>query len=248
MNTEKLNLNIFDNRSSLGQQAADHIIKDLKHLLENQDVVRVVFAAAPSQNETLQHLVKRKNELDWNRVIGFHMDEYIGLSQDDARGFYNFLNTLLFSKCPFMEVHRIDGNDQRKLQNFIHEYKKEKIDLVCLGIGENGHLAFNDPPVANFEDPEILKKVELDLTCRQQQVNDGMFASLKEVPQYAVTLTIPALFNAKILHCMVPGKSKATAVYKTIHDKISTHCPSTLLRKHQHCSLYVDRDSIRRSA
>jgi glucosamine-6-phosphate deaminase len=120
--------------------------------------------------------------------------------------------------------------------------------MVCLGIGENGHLAFNDPPVANFDDPKILKKVELDLTCRQQQVNDGMFATLNDVPEYAMTLTIPSLFKAKILHCMVPGKTKSKAIYSTIHDEISTKCPSTLLRKHHQCSLYVDRDSMSLSA
>lgn len=245
MNNEKLNIHIHEDRQALGQHAADQIIADLNQILEKQEIARVVFAAAPSQNETLRSLVERKDEVDWNRVIAFHMDEYIGLDSNDTRGFFNFLDASLFSKCPFMQLHRIDSQN---LEHFIEEFSKEQIDLVCLGIGENGHLAFNDPPVADFNDSEIIKKVELDITCRQQQVNDGMFASLDEVPKYAMTLTIPSLFNAKILHCMVPGKTKAKAVFSTLHDEISTKCPSTLLRKHLQCSLYVDRDSMSLSA
>jgi glucosamine-6-phosphate deaminase len=121
------------------------------------------------------------------------------------------------------------------------------IDIVCLGIGENGHLAFNDPPVADFNDPETVKVVSLDETCRQQQVNDGCFPSIESVPEQAITLTIPTLLSAQYLFCSVPGPTKKEAVRKTLHDPVSEKCPSTILRTHNHCNLYLDPDSFSES-
>jgi len=118
-----------------------------------------------------------------------------------------------------------------------------QIDIVCLGIGENGHLAFNDPPVADFDDKKIIKEVKLDEVCRQQQVNDEEFKSIEEVPEYAITLTIPTLVNATHLSVVVPGSTKAKAVENTIFKKIDTEYPSTILRKHKSCKLFLDTDS-----
>ncbi|MNZ79423.1 Glucosamine-6-phosphate deaminase [compost metagenome] len=117
------------------------------------------------------------------------------------------------------------------------------IDIVCLGIGENGHLAFNDPPVADFEDPMTVKAVELDHACRLQQVNDGCFAELNEVPTHAITLTIPALLSGQHLYCIVPGRAKRAALQQTLHGDISTSCPATILRRHPSCTLYADAHS-----
>jgi glucosamine-6-phosphate deaminase len=112
-----------------------------------------------------------------------------------------------------------------------------------MGIGENGHIAFNDPPVADFNDEKLVKVVELELVCRQQQVNDGCFAKLDDVPVYALTLTIPALMKAEYIYCMVPGSTKTQAVTKTVNDEVSTACPATILKTHDNATLYVDKDS-----
>ncbi|MGF1671393.1 MAG: 6-phosphogluconolactonase, partial [Balneolaceae bacterium] len=165
--------------------------------------MRIVFAAAVSQNEFLEELIKIES-IPWDKIIAFQMDEYHTLPQSATQRFGNFLKQHLFNHKNFKRVHLMDEN--------IQEYKKlineSPIDIICLGIGENGHLAFNDPPVADFNDPEVIKEVELDGICRQQQVNDGAFDRIEKVPEKAVTLTIPTLMSANILSTVVAGGSK----------------------------------------
>lgn len=237
-------INVFETREQLGQKAAKDIENKIIELLSHQEEIRIIFAAAPSQNEMLQHLVLAKN-IEWHRIVAFHMDEYIGLPSTAPQLFANFLSEKLFDLCPFKKVHLINGNNSKDECN---RYEKliqaAPIDLICLGIGENGHIAFNDPPVADFNDSKTIKKVELDQTCRQQQVNDGCFKSIEDVPKFAYTLTIPSLMNAQALFCVVPGKTKKTAVYQTLHfPEISTQWPSTILRNHPNCKFYFDTDS-----
>ena len=235
---------VFKNREQLGQQAAKDIEQQIKVLLATQAEVRIIFAAAPSQNEVLKHLVA-STAIEWNKIVAFHMDEYIGLNANASQLFANFLTEKLFSKVPFKEVHLIDGtNTKNECERYGKLISEAPIDIVCLGIGENGHIAFNDPPVADFNDPVLMKKVELDSLCRQQQVNDGYFANIEMVPEYAYTLTIPVLISGQHLFCVVPGKSKREAVYQTLnYSKISTKWPSTILRNHANCTLYFDNDS-----
>lgn len=241
---DQLTTSVYASRSEMGAAAAADISAFIKEKLAKQERVRMIFAAAPSQNEVLACLAA-DSSIPWQRVEAFHMDEYIGLPQAAPQRFGQFLQQRLFALVPFYAVHYIQSEQESETAcaSYAELLQRAPIDLVCLGIGENGHLAFNDPPVADFADPAAVKSVELDEACRQQQVNDGCFASLAEVPTHAITLTIPTLLSAERLFCIVPGASKAEAIRRTLLDDISTACPSTILRKQKHCTLYLDQAS-----
>jgi len=204
----------------------------------------MVFAAAPSQTEMLAELCDTPS-IDWGRVTAFHMDEYIGLPAGSPARFAHWLDHHLFTKLNFGAVHRIrpEPDAEQEAQRYAALLAAAEIDFVCLGVGENGHIAFNDPPVANFADPADVKCVRLDSSCRMQQVNDGCFPSIDAVPKYALTLTIPRLLRAKQLFCIVPGPTKRAAVTKMLREPISTACPASILRTHTACTLYLDADS-----
>ena len=242
--TDKLIVNIYDSRPEMGKGAAAEAAAYLRHLLAKKEEAYIVFAAAPSQNEFLAELVAAP-DIAWQRIHALHMDEYIGLPADAPQGFGNFLKRSIFDKVPFASVHYI--GTEKTAEQACAEYDKllraHPIDIVFMGIGENGHIAFNDPHVADFNDPEPIKKVELDLTCRKQQVNDGCFAALDEVPRCALTLTIPTLLSADRIFCIVPASTKANAVKATVYGDISTQCPASILRHHDYATLYVDTDS-----
>jgi glucosamine-6-phosphate deaminase len=242
---DTLRVKVYPQRLALGEAAGNAVGIALKALLNQQQQVRMIFAAAPSQNEFLETLALFEG-IDWSRVVVFHMDEYIGLSPTAPQSFGRFLSDRLFDKVKPGEVRLIDSTNtlEAECQRYSALLQAAPIDIVCLGIGENGHIAFNDPPVADFQDPLLVKAVELDLMARQQQVNDGCFEQLSEVPTHAITLTIPALFSGKSLYCMVPGTTKRNAVQQTLNGSISTACPATILRQHPDCTLYVDTDSF----
>ena len=238
---DQLQVRVFANRQAMGLAAAADVVRAVEKLFLKKKYVNIVFAAAPSQNELLAGLVG--SGLDWSRVRAFHMDEYIGLPADAPQGFGNFLRRGLFSRVPFREVFYLDGVTMQtaaECQRYGDLLRKYPPDIVCMGIGENCHLAFNDPPVADFKDPYLVKVVELDAACRQQQVNDGCFAALGEVPHEALTLTIPALIQAPEVFCVVPGPRKAEAVGHTLMAEVGTAYPSTILRTHPRARLYVD--------
>jgi glucosamine-6-phosphate deaminase len=239
--TDKLQTKIYGSRTVMGVAAAGEVIARINKLLTSWDVVNIIFAAAPSQNEFLAALTN--STLDWSRVRAFHMDEYIGLSADALQGFGNFLKEKLFGKLPFAAIHYLNGNAANpadECKRYAALLKQYPVDIVCMGIGENGHIAFNDPPVADFNDAQLVKIVELDQACRQQQVNDGCFASILLVPTHAITLTIPALMAAQYVYCMVPGPTKVEAVFNTLHQDIIEQYPSTILRRHDNAVLYLD--------
>ena len=242
--TSKIKLNVFETRNEMGRKAGADIESKIVELLNKQESIRMIFAAAPSQNESLEYLYK-SNKIDWSRIEAFHMDEYIGLPSDAPQAFAMFLKKALFDDKDFANVNLIQGNlDADEIcNNYSNLLKKAPIDIVCLGIGENGHIAFNDPPVANFSDTEIMKPVELDMACRQQQVNDGCFTSIDKVPTHALTLTIPTLMAGKHLFCVVPGSTKKEAVLNSLNGPITTNCPASILQKHEDCNMYVDKDS-----
>ncbi|MFD1780232.1 glucosamine-6-phosphate deaminase [Fredinandcohnia salidurans] len=240
---DQLTYYVFTTRNEMGEYAARDVANQLVKLQQNQAEIRMVFAAAPSQNEFLQHLIG-DDRINWNQIIAFHMDEYVGLDKEAPQLFQNFLKERLFTKVPFKEVHLLDSSNENEVERYSQLLQKQPIDIVCLGIGENGHIAFNDPPVADFEDEKVIKKVELDDICRQQQVNDGCFSTIEEVPLFALTLTIPTLLSAKYMYCMVPGSTKRQAVYQTLNGPISTECPASILRTHENAYLYVDQNSF----
>ncbi|SHO52403.1 glucosamine-6-phosphate deaminase [Anaerocolumna xylanovorans] len=245
MSKDKLKLNVYINRSEMGKAAAGAVAERIISLLEVKSEVNMVFAAAPSQNEFLDTLVSNR-EIKWEKINAFHLDEYIGLSSEASQGFGIFLRRKLFGKVGFKSVNYLNGSDNGesvecdRYSNLLVQFP---LDIACIGIGENGHLAFNDPPVADFNDKSLVKVVELDEVCRKQQVNDGCFEALDMVPARALTLTIPAIMSAKYIYCMVPGKSKAAAVEKTINGEISEACPASILRKHEAAELFLDADS-----
>lgn len=242
---DKLQVMVFATREEMGNKAGSDAAECIRKLLSEKEEVNMIFAAAPSQNETLAALINAEG-IEWNRVNAFHMDEYIGLSPDAPQGFGNFLKNAVFSKLPFKSVNYIYAEGERAEETcarYTKLIKENPIDIVCLGIGENGHIAFNDPWVADFNDKEVIKKVELDEVCRQQQVNDGCFAELSDVPKYALTLTVPTLFNADYLFCTVPAPTKADAVYKTVNNDINEDLPATIMRRHENAVMYCDKES-----
>jgi glucosamine-6-phosphate deaminase len=240
---------VFADRRTLGERAGNDIVDAVRSRLETQPRVRMVFAAAPSQAETLETLVAAAG-IDWSRVDAFHMDEYVGLKPGRPELFGEWLHRHLFDRLGFGSVHIIppEGHPEEVAAGYAAALGEAPIDIVCCGIGVNGHIAFNDPPLADFEDAADVKVVELDDTCRQQQVDDGSFPTLDDVPTHAVTLTVPRLMRAECIFCVVPGPAKADAVAATFTEPVSTRWPSTILRTHPACTFYLDLDSTRELA
>ena len=230
-------------REELGQVAANDVASELRDRLARQPGVRIIFAAAPSQSAMLDALAEAPG-IDWQRVTAFHMDEYLGLSPNAPQCFSAFLRRAIFDRLPFGAVHLINpaGNVQENVNTYAAELAKAPIDLVLCGIGSNGHLAFNDPP-AHFEDPLAVKQVQLDLACRQQQVDDLCFERIEDVPTAAITLTIPRLLASERVFCCVPGMLKSDAVRNSLEAPISESCPASILRLHPAYKLYLDVDS-----
>lgn len=241
---DQLEVKVYKDRQAMGRSAGEEAAAHIRRLLETQEQVRMIFASAPSQNEFLQTLTRAEG-IDWSRITAFHMDEYIGLPPQAPQLFSAFLAERLFNIVKPGTVHLIDSTAsvEAECARYAALLTEAPIDIVCLGIGENGHIAFNDPPVADFDDPHLVKPVELDPISRQQQVNDGCFPTLDDVPTRALTLTIPALFSGKRLFCIVPGSTKRSAVHRTLNGSISTECPATILRRHPNCTLYTDQDA-----
>lgn len=243
---DKLDVKVFETRKEMGKCAGDEIAAYMQELLKQKETINVMFAAAPSQNETLETLCS--HDIPWNRVNAFHMDEYIGLSEEHPAGFRNFLKRAIFDKYEFYSVNLLNGNAadvEQAMNDYADLLKENPLDICILGIGENGHIAFNDPSVADFNDSVGVKKVELEKKCRMQQVHDGCFAELSEVPTHAITVTIPALTAAKKMFCSVPSATKADAVKSLVEGPIGESCPATVMRVHASAVLYLDADSAK---
>lgn len=244
MKVDNLTVKKYTTREEMGAAAARDIRNAIRTLLEKKAEINVIFAAAPSQNEVLRALVE--SDVDWSRVNAYHMDEYIHLPPDAPQCFGNFLTGKIFGKVPFKSVNLIDStapDAQAECDRYEAILRANPADIIILGIGENGHIAFNDPWVANFKDDRLVRIVALDDVCRQQQVNDGCFATLEEVPKIAMTLTCPVFIRAPQLFCIVPALAKANAVKRTLEGAISEECPATVLRSHGNAVLYLDADS-----
>ncbi|RXH57864.1 Glucosamine-6-phosphate deaminase [Granulicella sibirica] len=211
--------------------------------LSSQAKVRMIFAAAPSQSEMLAALVAAP-EIEWGRVTAFHMDEYLGLAEYAPQRFGLWLRRNLFDRVTLGEVNLLEPGDdpEAAAEGYAAKLGEAPIDIVCCGIGTNGHLAFNDPP-ADLNDPKAVKVVALDAACRQQQVDDKCFAAFDEVPTHALTLTVPRLMAAESIFCCVPGPLKREAVRRTLEGPINGTCPASALRMHPHWNLYLDIES-----
>jgi glucosamine-6-phosphate deaminase len=239
-----LQVRSFPTRTAMGRAAASDIAAAIRAGIDRKGGARIVFAAAPSQADML-HALAAAPCIDWRRVEAFQLDDYIGLPEHSPQSFANWLRAHFFDRVPIGAVHLLvpEPDPEAAADRYAAELRAAPIDIACLGIGVNGHLAFNDPPVADFADPLDVKVVELDAICRQQQLDDGCFDSIEEVPRRALTLTIPRLMRADRLFCVVPGASKRDAVARTLNGPIDESCPASILRWHADCTLYLDADS-----
>ena len=238
---DKLKVEIFDKKEDMGREAAVFVADILNRAIKERGCANIVIGTGASQYPLLSVLIKMK--IDWSNVNLFHLDEYIGLTEEHPASFRKFLRERVAEKVHPKNVYYIKG-DSDDIDKEIIRYSKllrdNPIDVACIGIGENGHIAFNDPAVADFNDPEYLKVVEMDEACRKQQVGEGWFPTIKHVPEKAITLTITAIMNCNKLCCTVPDERKSDAVYNSLSGAISTSCPASILRKHDNATLFLD--------
>jgi glucosamine-6-phosphate deaminase len=242
---DQLPVRVYASQSDMARDAAQMTHAYLRDVLAKQNSAAAILATGNSQIQFLDTLIALGG-IDWSKITLFHMDEYLGMDANHSASFRRYLRERVETKVRPRVFHYIQGDTLLPLdecQRYTALLKAQPIDLCCLGIGENGHLAFNDPPVAKFDDPYAIKLVQLDEPCRQQQVKEGHFPNFAAVPQYAFTLTIPALCSAKKMLCVAPEKRKAKAVSDALQGPISTACPASWLRKQPHATLLLDVDS-----
>ena len=239
----RIAIHVSESRSKMGGRAAGDIANEIRTCLQKQPGLRMIFAAAPSQSEMLFALREEKG-IDWSRVTAFHMDEHLGLPAGAPQRFGAWLRKMIFDHLPFAAVHLLEPGDNpvQTASEYAARLSAAPIDIVCCGIGSNGHLAFNDPP-ADFNDPLTVKIVHLDMRCRQQQVDDQCFAKLNDVPTRALTVTVPVLLAGHAIFCTAPGVLKREAVHRALLEPITPMCPASALRLHPRCMLYLDPDS-----
>lgn len=241
---DKLKIIIFKNAEELGKAAAFSVADKLKEAITEKGHANLILATGASQFQFLEHLQKHK--IDWSKITVFHLDEYKGMSVTHPASFRKYLKERILDKVQPKQVFYLEG-DAADIDETVSQYeellKSHPVDVACIGIGENGHIAFNDPPVADFNDPKLVKVVELDETCRRQQLGEGWFPTFDDVPTHALSLTIPAIMSCKHISCVVPDERKSEAVFNTVHAEISTSCPATILRKHRDTILYLDNNS-----
>lgn len=239
---DKLKVEIFERKEDMGQEAASFVANNLNQALADRGYANLILGTGASQYPLLEALLKK--EVDWAKINLFHLDEYIGLSGAHPASFRRFLKERVADKVTFKSVNYLKG-DADDINAEISRYEKllkdHPVDVACIGIGENGHIAFNEPSVADFNDRQYLKVIELEEACKRQQANEGWFPTMDDVPERAVTLTITAIMDCRILCCTVPDERKSEAVYKALHDEISTSCPASILRKHENAVLFLDR-------
>jgi glucosamine-6-phosphate deaminase len=240
-----LKIEVHPSRAAAGLAAARAAAAALAGLAATCDSIGVIFATGASQFETLAALTSIEN-LPWAQVRGFHMDEYVGILAEHPASFRHYMRERLVSKVRMREFFEMDGNapdPEKTAHDYAARLRAADPQLCLLGIGENGHLAFNDPDAADFTDPADARIVRLDDVCRQQQVAEGWFAGIDEVAESAITLTIPTLMRVPKLIASVPGIRKAAIVKRTLSEPISTACPATILRTHPDATVYLDPES-----
>jgi glucosamine-6-phosphate deaminase len=242
---DSLPVRVYASQADMARDVARIAGECLADALERRGSAAVILATGNSQIQFLEALIALGG-VDWSKITLFHMDEYLGIDANHPASFRRYMRERVEARVHPRAFHYLNGNALLPLDECARYGKLlqgQPIDLCCLGIGENGHLAFNDPPVANFEDPHQVKLVQLDEACRQQQTNEGHFPNIASVPQYAFTLSIPALCSAKRMLCVAPEKRKAKAVRDALRGPISTQCPASWLRRQSHAMLFLDSDS-----
>jgi len=239
---DKLNVFVYESRDKMGKAAASIIAAEIRRAIQARRRAVVILASAPSQNEFLANLAGAP-DIDWSKVTAFHLDEYLGMDERAPQSFRRFLIDRLANKVPLAAFHGLRGDapdGSEEANRYAQLLKENPPDFAVLGIGENGHLAFIDPPFCDFNDPQAVKVVQLDEVCRNQQVNDGAFASINEVPHNALSLTIPTLMARPKLFAIAPGPAKRQAIKSTVEGPVSTQCPASILRTHPDAHLFID--------
>jgi glucosamine-6-phosphate deaminase len=241
---DKLQVEICGTVEEMGRAAADLVEERLGAAIGARGRANLILATGASQLTFLAELSQRA--VEWPRVRVFHLDEYTELPEDHPASFRRYLKERILDVVQPGHVHLINATSDdlaAEIDRYESLLKDYPIDVACIGIGENGHIAFNDPPVADFEDPRWVKEVELDDACRMQQVNEGWFPSFETTPPRAVTLTIPAIMSSSTISCVVPGERKIDAVRTTLNGPVTTACPASIIRNHQDATLFLDSAS-----
>ena len=244
---DSLRVRVYATQDDLVQDAAREVQSYLQQVFLAQSRAAAVLATGNSQIKFLEQLV-RLGGVDWTKVTLLHMDEYLGISADHPASFRRCMRERVAQLVNPKVFQYLEGDALlpiKECERYAQLLRAQQIDLCCLGIGENGHVAFNDPAVADFNDNRSVKIVKLDDACKLQQVGEGHFPDAESVPSYALTLTIPALCAAKKMICIVPEKRKAKAVKAALQGPIGTACPASFLRKQAHCLLFLDAESAK---
>ena len=239
-----MNIKISDNPVELGKVSAAAAVEGIINAIKEKGQANVILATGASQFETLKNLVENTT-IDWSKVVMFHLDEYIGLPETAPASFRKylkerFLNLVSPLKASYLVNGETDPEEECKRLNQI--ITDHPIDVALVGIGENGHLAFNDPP-ADFDTLSPYIVVDLDEKCRLQQFNEGWFPSLSEVPKKAISMSIKQICKSKMIICSVPDSRKAEAVKNTLENKVSNNDPASILQTHAHCLFFLDKYS-----
>jgi len=240
----QLTIGIYKTRDDMGFAAAADVAEKLNEFLAKKPQVNVIFPCAMSQLDFFDHLFSKPG-IEWERVNAFIMDEYMGLSPDSPQALINFANEKIFKRARFNNTFAFNAANsdfEGECERFSALLLKYPLDIACLGIGENGHLAYNEPHVADFFDPKLAKIVYIDEKSQAQAVHDGVFPSIEDVPKAAVTVTIPAMLRAEYLSVVVPTKYKQNAIKAVVHGEISTQCPASILRV-KPSFMYIDSDA-----
>ena len=233
-----IHIDISDNADELGMRAAGKIASLIEEAINKKGKARIILSTGMSQFETLSHLITY--DLPWDKVEMFHLDEYVGLDESHPASFRKYLKERFVSKVNLKAAYFVEGVDA--IPSLTRELRKEEIDVGVIGIGENGHIAFNDPP-ADFTTGEAYKVVTLDRRCREQQVGEGWFRTIDEVPAEAITMCVKEIMKSKHIVSAVPHEVKAEAIYNTITGRISQDVPATILKTHTDWNLFIDKDS-----
>ena len=241
---DKLKISIYSDPMTMGVAAAEFVKQKLTLTIKEKNAANMILATGASQFSFLEAL--QQKEIDWQKITVFHLDEYKGISGQHPASFRRYLKDRILNNVSPKKIYFLNGdaeNIEKEMEGYSAELQKHPIDVACIGIGENGHIAFNDPPIADFDDPKLVKLAVLDDACRRQQLGEGWFPTLEDVPKEALTLTIPAIMCCKAISCVVPDERKAEAIHNTLYRPISTNYPASILRTHPNTRLFLDTKS-----
>lgn len=241
-------MRVYETREEMALAAAAEAAAITREVLRRFEVANLLFATGTSQLDFLAAL-REQPQVDWSRVAGYHLDEYRGISADHPASFRRYLRTQVVEPLRPRAFHYLQGDAPdpvAECQRYAALIRENRIHLGFIGFGENGHIAFNDPGVADFHDPLWVKVADLDEVCRMQQVREGWFAQLDDVPSQALTLTVPAIMACQAIISVVPDERKAEAVRRALEGPVSPSCPASILRTHGNATLYLDRHSASR--